>query len=539
MLGFRHLKIFGTIDGVSYKEKDEILRMDFRGGAVMNRNKKENRTYRSVKRVLITTSAVAAAVVAALLLAGFLMQGLPEVWESVRQEDSADNGSFHKQESGTSDGAVLDAESVDDRQVKSRLDTSYHPNTGQESYADDSTNRVESDHNLHANQTEREQDTQPGSAESQDRVQTGQAANPKSQDDETKQEEQEISNQEMIQKMTLEEKIAQLFILTPEALTGVQRAVKAGETTEKAVDAYPVGGLVYFQKNIDSEKQFVKMVKNTQKYGKKRSGLPFFICVDEEGGSVARISGRGFSDVPEIGDMSEIGQRGDGADAYEAGKQIGEYLSRFQVNVDFAPVADVFSNAKNEVIGKRSFGSDPDLVAKMAANEVYGLKSQNVAAVLKHFPGHGDTEADSHSGSVSVNKTLDELRGCELVPFRAGIDAGADFVMMGHISLPKILNDQTPASLSYTIVTELLREEMGFDGIVITDALDMGAVTEHYDSAQAAIQAVLAGVDVLLMPQDFKEAYHGLLDAVREGTIKETRIDASLERIFKLKKTLS
>ncbi|MCI9125506.1 MAG: hypothetical protein HFH35_15880 [Eubacterium sp.] len=509
----------------------------------MNRNKKENRTYRSVKRVLITTSAAAAAVVAALLLAGFLMQGLPVVWESVRQEDRAGNGSFQKQESVTSDDEVPDSGSVDAGAGKSRLDTSYHPAAGQESYADVSTDRMEPDQNLHAGQTGQNQGAQPSSAESQDQAQTGQAANPKSQDVQPDQADaQETSNQtsaeKMIQEMTLEEKIAQLFILTPEALTGVQRAVKAGETTQKAVDAYPVGGLVYFQKNIESEKQFVKMVKNTQKYGKKRSGLPFFICVDEEGGSVARISGRGFLDVPEMGDMCEIGQQGDGAAAYEAGKQIGEYLSRFQVNVDFAPVADVFSNAKNTVIGKRSFGSNPDLVAKMAANEVYGLKSQNVAAVLKHFPGHGDTREDSHLGRVSVNKTLDELRGCELVPFRAGIDAGADFVMVGHISLPNILNDQTPASLSYTIVTELLREEMGFDGIVVTDALDMGAVTEHYDAAQAATQAVLAGVDMLLMPQDFKAAYQGLVEAVREGTIKETRIDESLERIFKLKKTM-
>lgn len=335
--------------------------------------------------------------------------------------------------------------------------------------------------------------------------------------------------------MTLEEKIAQLFVITPDALTKVTGVVMAGEKTKEALNGYPVGGLVYLKNNIRSEEQFATMVSKAQSYSVERIGLPLFICVDEEGGTVARISGRGFANVPDIPDMCRIGTDGDGSRAYQTGLQIGEYLSRFQVNVDFAPVADVFSNPANTVIRRRAFGSDPQQVADMVVQEVRGLKEKHMQATLKHFPGHGDTEEDSHSGWAYSYKTLDELRSCELIPFQAGIDAGAEFVMTGHISLPKVLGDHTPASMSHKMITEVLRDEMGFDGIVITDALNMGAISQNYSPQEAATGALKAGADLLLMPQDFERAYAGILDAVKKGEIRQSRIDESLERILKVK----
>lgn len=342
--------------------------------------------------------------------------------------------------------------------------------------------------------------------------------------------------QKQIDKMTLEDKIAQLFILTPEALAGTGPVTIAGQTTKEALDKHPIGGFVYFAQNIRSEEQFTTMVWNAQQYSMERCGLPLFIGVDEEGGSVARISGQGIEGVPQIPDMAQIGATGDASAAYEIGEQIGAYLKRFLVNVDFAPVADIYSNQDNKVIQKRSFGSDPAVVASMVAQEVYGLHAQGIKAVLKHFPGHGNTSQDSHNQVAYAQQSLEELRACECLPFQAGIEAGAEFVMAGHISFPNILEDDTPASLSYTMLTELLREEMGFTGIILTDALDMEAITSRYTPGQAAVQAIEAGADMLLMPQDFASAYDALFDAVKQGNIKESRIDESLMRILKTKK---
>lgn len=342
----------------------------------------------------------------------------------------------------------------------------------------------------------------------------------------------------LLDHMTLEEKVAQLFVVAPEVLTGVDAATAAGDTTRAAISDYPVGGFVYFQNNIVSEEQFTGMVQNVQRYSEERTGLPMLICIDEEGGTVARISGKGVISVPDIPSMYEVGSSGSSDEAYQTGGTIGGYLNRLQINVDFAPVADVLSNPENTVIGSRSFGSDPEMVGEMVAAEVKGLKEQGVLTTLKHFPGHGDTAQDSHSGAAYSYKTMDELRECELIPFRAGIEAGADLVMMGHISLPNILEDDTPASLSYTMVTEVLRDELGFDGVVITDGMNMGAIASQYTSGDAAVRAIQAGGDMILMSADFYGAYDGVLSAVQSGTISEERLDQSLRRIFALKEKL-
>ncbi|MCD8118073.1 MAG: hypothetical protein LUE29_01035 [Lachnospiraceae bacterium] len=341
--------------------------------------------------------------------------------------------------------------------------------------------------------------------------------------------------QKIIDNMPLEEKVAQLFIVTPEQLTGVGTATVAGETTRKAIEVCPVGGIIYFAKNIKSAEQIRTMLKNTQQYFEDRCGFQAFLMVDEEGGQVTRIGGKSGFSVPTFENLSVIGARGDTNEAYELGSQIGAYLSDLGFNLDTAPVADVLTNPENTVVKYRSFGSDCSLVSKMAKAEWQGLASENVIGIYKHFPGHGGTSGDTHKGYAYVTDTLEELEANALVPFRDAINAGVQVIMVGHISCPNVTGDETPASLSKMMITDILREDMGFNGIVITDALDMDAIAAQYTSAEAAVKALQAGADLLLMPADFDAAYQGVLEAVSAGTITEERVEESLVRILQVK----
>lgn len=348
-------------------------------------------------------------------------------------------------------------------------------------------------------------------------------------------EQMEEEIEQYLSDMTLEEKAAQLFVVTPEALTHVGTVTAAGERTRKALEEYPVGGFVYLKQNLVSDSQTREMLENTQEYFREITGLPAFLTVDEEGGTVARIAGNDGFSVEDVGNMSDIGATGDPESAYEAGKTIGTYLSELGFNVDFAPVADVLTNPENTVIGSRSFGSDSQLVTDMVLAEMTGLDEGGVLPCVKHFPGHGATAADTHEGYAWTDRTLEELQTSELVPFEAAADAEVPFLMVSHISVPRVTGDDTPASLSEFMVNGLIREQMDYDGIVITDALNMGAVAENYTSAQAAVQALEAGVDMLLMPENFEAAYQGVIAAVHDNTLTEERIDESVRRILREK----
>lgn len=338
--------------------------------------------------------------------------------------------------------------------------------------------------------------------------------------------------EEILAGMTLEEKVYQLFIITPEALTGSNTVTAAGETTRKSLENYPVGGLVYFSKNLKDPAQTKKMLQNVMAFSYEVEGLPLFTCIDEEGGRVARIGSNPAFGVEKIGSMQEIK---DEKEAYEAGETIGTYLSRFGFNFNFAPDADVLTNKSNKAIGDRSFGSDVDTVVKMAAAFSDGLHSQNVLSSFKHFPGHGAVQGDTHDGFAYTDKTYEELLKSELKPFMAAGPLGVDAVMAAHISVPEITGEDTPCTLSEKMITDVLRRDLGFEGLIITDALDMGAITQNYTSRQAAVLAFQAGVDMLLMPRDFKQASEGILEAVEKGEISEERIDESLRRIIKVK----
>lgn len=347
--------------------------------------------------------------------------------------------------------------------------------------------------------------------------------------------EEEILNLEIdkiLQQMTLDEKIYQLFIITPEALTRYETVTEAGETTKKSLQEHPVGGLVYFSKNLVNPEQTSKMLTNTLNYFYEIYGMPAFLCIDEEGGSVARIGNNKAFAVEKVPAMADISSK---EEAYDVGCTIGRYLSDLGFNFNFAPDADVLTNSKNNVIGNRSFGEDAEQVINYATAVSDGLHSQNIMSIFKHFPGHGATTADTHEGFAYTDKTYEELLKDELQPFAAAGDAGVDGIMVSHISVPQIVGDNTPCTLSDVMITDILREDLQFNGLIVTDALDMGAITEKYSADEAAVMAISAGIDILLMPEDFEKAFTGIAKAVENGNITEERINESVRRIIRAK----
>ncbi|MCI5956724.1 MAG: glycoside hydrolase family 3 protein [Clostridiales bacterium] len=337
----------------------------------------------------------------------------------------------------------------------------------------------------------------------------------------------------LLTQMTLEEKVAQLFFVRPEDFSRISSVSKPSAKLERAFERFGVGGVILFPENMKTEKQLIQLTEAMREYAKKQRGIDLFLGVDEEGGSVARVAKKLRLKEP-VPSMSIIGETEDSQQAYEAGRRIGGYLSEYGFTLDFAPVADVRMDVERAEITKRSFGYDARLVAGMVKAFTQGLQEQGVLAVLKHFPGHGAASGNSHNGAAVSTRTLEEWRACEWVPFQEGIQAGAKVVMISH-QIAATVDNAAPASLSYRIVTELLRGEMGFDGVVITDALRMKAVSEAYGSGEACVKAIEAGCDMLLLPKNFSNGYNGVMDALEDGRLTEARIDESVRRILTLK----
>ena len=335
-------------------------------------------------------------------------------------------------------------------------------------------------------------------------------------------------------KMSLEEKVWQLFVVRPEAVTDVSVQTAAGEATRKALAERPVGGICYFGANLTDTDQTRKMLSNTRDYAKEINGLPIFLCVDEEGGTVTRIAGNPAFGVDDMGDMCDIGATGDTDEAYDAAAYIGQYLTYLGFNVDFAPDADIANNPDG-TMGQRSFGATADVVAPMVAAQVRGFTDAGILCSAKHFPGIGGAVGDSHDQSIYSDKTLDEIREEELRPFEAAIEEDVPFVMVGHLSMPEVTGDDDPASISSELVTDVLRKELGYEGIVITDSFEMGAATSALDTAGLAVAAIDAGVDMVLMPADLVAAHQGVVDAIGSGELTEARIDESVTRILRVK----
>ncbi len=336
---------------------------------------------------------------------------------------------------------------------------------------------------------------------------------------------------EIMGEMTLSEMVYQMMFITPEALTGIGTVIQAGETTRGALESYPVGGLIYFAPSLKNREQTKQMLANTQNFSK----IPLFIAVDEEGGRVARLGNNPDMGVTAHPPMREIGDSGDTEKAYEVGKTLGTDLFELGFNVDFAPDADVIINQNNSEIGDRSFGTDPKIVSDMVAQVVRGMQEKGVSATLKHFPGHGSTQVDSHTGYSASSRTADELRANEWMPFKSGIDAGADFIMISHMTLTEATKEKLPSSLSKEVITDMLKGELGYKGIIITDSFSMGAITDGYSSGEAAVMAVNAGADMILMSADFKAAHTSIVQAVENGKIPREHIEESVRKIITLK----
>ena len=352
--------------------------------------------------------------------------------------------------------------------------------------------------------------------------------------------EQQNAIETQLSQMTIREKVGQLFCVRPESLDPVFQASGMGmlayhmqavnEETKAFCEKYPVGGVTLFSHNIDNPEQLKAFTRDLHAL----AGAPL-LSIDEEGGRVARIGSNEHFNVPTYASMAAVGATGDPARALEAGTNIGTYLKEYGFDVDFAPVADVNTNPKNIVIGDRAFSSNPKTAAPMVVNFMRGLHKEGISACIKHFPGHGDTVGDSHKEYVQTDKTWEELLNCEMITFKAAIKAGAPMIMSAHVALPNVTGDDLPATLSSYILKDKLRGELGFQGVIITDAMGMKAISDRYTSGESAIMTLKAGADIVLMPENLPEAFDAVVAAVEDGTLSEARIDESVRRVLALK----
>lgn len=323
----------------------------------------------------------------------------------------------------------------------------------------------------------------------------------------------------LLQEMTLEEKVAGMFVVAPESITGVGRVVQAGEGTKKALEENPVGGILYTDRNFKSEEQFLEMLTNSRAYAK----YPMFLAVWQECGESAKFGVAGTAKASELTSTEDV------KTAY---MQIAEKLAGYGVNMNVAPVADVVSEEGNNSLQGRTFGSDAATAAPLVKAAVEALQEKEVSAVLTKFPGEGSIDV---SQGMKITKSLEELKNSEFLTYQMAIENGVDCIMVSHAAAPVITGDETPCSLSDVMIQDILRDTLGFEGVVMTDMLNDKNITAKYSEAEAAVAAVLAGADILLVPNDYFKAYEGVMQAITDGTITEERIQESLGRIYHLK----
>ena len=331
--------------------------------------------------------------------------------------------------------------------------------------------------------------------------------------------------QQKLDNMTLDEKIGQMITI------GID-GYSVDDTAKQLITDKKVGGVILFKNNISYSNQLLQLI-NDIKGINSTNKIPIFISVDQEGGRVNRLP----SEIKSLPSNEIIGNKNDNKLAYDIGKNIGYALGSFGFNMDFAPVLDVNSNPNNTVIGDRSFSNDKDKVASLGASEINGFKDSNIISVAKHFPGHGDTATDSHYALPIINKTLDELKSVEFVPFKKAIEEKVPAIMVSHILMPQI-DANKPASMSKTIITDILRKDLKFDGLIVTDDMTMGAVTNELDITTACINSINAGADLLLVCHGYDNeinVINAIKDAVNNGIISIDTINRSVYKILSLK----
>lgn len=332
--------------------------------------------------------------------------------------------------------------------------------------------------------------------------------------------------QQKLSNMTLDEKIGQLVIAGVDDYTN-------NEHSKTLINTYHVGGFILFSSNIKNTNQTLSLLNSLKETNSSSNNIPLFLSVDEEGGRVTRMP----SEFVKFPTNRAIGKVNNLTFSNKIGEILGQELKAFGLNVDFAPVLDINSNPKNPIIGDRSFGTNSTIVSKLGIQTMNGIQSQNVIPVVKHFPGHGDTSVDSHVGLPVVYNDMQRLNSLELIPFSEAIKNGADMVMVAHILLPKI-DSKNPASLSKTIITDVLRNNLKFNGVVITDDMTMGAIEKNYNLGEAAVKSLNAGTDIILVCHDFNKQtsiLNAIKNSVTNGTLSKQSIDAKVYRILKLK----
>jgi beta-N-acetylhexosaminidase len=333
------------------------------------------------------------------------------------------------------------------------------------------------------------------------------------------------SVKDLLSTMSIDEKVGQLVVV------GVDGTV-INEDSRRFIQEYHVGGFIFYKNNIESTQQAL-LLFNELKSNNEVNKVPLWMSVDEEGGRVTRMP----DELLKLPNNKDIGIKNDAELSKEIGQILGRELREFGLNMDFAPVLDIHSNPKNPVIGDRSFGNQSTLVSTLGIATMHGLQSQGVVPVVKHFPGHGDTSVDSHIGLPIVEYDLDKLRKLELIPFQNAINQQADVVMIAHLLIPKV-DSEYPASLSKIVISDILRDELGFNGVVITDDMTMGAIGENYDLKLASVQSVLAGTNIVLVGHDVEKGVaviQALTDAVENGKISEDMLNDRVYSILKLK----
>ncbi|WP_242985932.1 beta-N-acetylhexosaminidase [Oceanobacillus zhaokaii] len=330
---------------------------------------------------------------------------------------------------------------------------------------------------------------------------------------------------EKIKNMSLDDKIGQMLF------GGISGTSMSAET-KSLITEYKIGGIILYADNMGNPKQTVDLINQLRKENSGNT-FPMFIGTDQEGGDISRLPG----DLVSPPKANEIGAQNDSESAFEIGELLAWQLQAYGFNLNFAPVLDVNSNPDNPIIGERSFSDDADIVSELGTLTMKGLQSQQVIPVIKHFPGHGDTSVDSHLELPIVDKSLDDLKELELVPFEYAIKNGADVIMTAHILLPE-LDPDYPSSMSKEVVTGLLREQLHYHGVIITDDMTMEGITDHYEIGSASVEAVKAGNDIIMIAHEYQNivsAFNAIKEAVENGEISEERIDESVRRIIELK----
>lgn len=333
--------------------------------------------------------------------------------------------------------------------------------------------------------------------------------------------------QDKLKELSVSEKVGQLI------MAGMD-GTEVDEAAKELIRSYNVGGLIFYSNNMKDAKEALQLFNNLKEINvQQKSGIPLFMSVDEEGGKVSRMP----PTLKKIPSAKKVGDTKNKQLATQIGNVIGDQLQSFGLNMDYAPVLDVNSNPKNPVIGDRAYGNEINIVSQMGIAVMKGLQQRNIIPVVKHFPGHGDTSVDSHIGLPIVNHNIERLRQLELVPFKQAIAEGADAVMIAHILMPKI-DKSAPASFSSIIIHDLLREELGFAGVVISDDMTMGAITEHYDMGEAAVKFIQAGGNVVLVGhgmENIQSVAKALTDAVQQGEITPQMLDERVTQVLQLK----